>query len=69
MGGKTHKISRVLPGSIGEELGIEAGDRLLAVGETEIEDIFDYQFLIQEEYVEVLVEKGDGSCRLLPILF
>ena len=48
MGGKTHKISRVLPGSIGEELGIEAGDRLLAVGETEIEDIFDYQFLIQE---------------------
>ena len=67
MGGKTHKISRVLPGSIGEELGIEAGDRLLAVGETEIEDIFDYQFLIQEEYVEVLVEKGDGEQWLLEV--
>ena len=43
---KEHIISRVLEGSIAQELEIEAGDKLLAIDNTEIEDIFDYQFLI-----------------------
>ena len=64
---KAHVISRVLPGSIAEELEIEAGDRLLSVGGTRIEDIFDYQFLIQDTYIEVLVEKPDGEQWLLEV--
>ena len=39
-----HIISRVLPGSIAEELEIEAGDKLIAVNGCEIEDVFDYHF-------------------------
>lgn len=64
---KGHVVQRVLPGSIAEEMGIEAGDRLIAIDNTEIEDIFDYQFLVQDTYVEVLVEKPDGEQWLLEV--
>ena len=64
---KGHVISSVLPGSIAEELEIAPGDRLLAIDNTEIEDIFDYQFLIQDNYIEVLVEKPDGEQWLLEV--
>ncbi len=64
---KVHVIKKVISGSIAEELEIEAGDRLLAIDGTEIEDIFDYQFLIQDTYIEVLVEKPDGEQWLLEV--
>ncbi len=64
---KGHVVSRVLPGSIAEELEIEAGDRLLLIDNTEIEDIFDYQFLIQDTYIEVVIEKPDGEQWLLEV--
>ena len=64
---KGHVVSRVLPGSIAEELEIEAGDRLLLIDNTEIEDIFDYQFLIQKCYIEVVIEKPDGEQWLLEV--
>ena len=64
---KSHTIKKVLPGSIAEELDIEEGDRLLAVNGEPIEDIFDYQFLIQDNYIEVLVEKASGEQWLLEI--
>ncbi len=62
-----HEIKRVVPGSIAQEMEIEAGDILLAINDTEIEDIFDYQFLVQDEYIEVLVQKPDGEEWLLEI--
>lgn len=49
---KAHIVKKVIPGSIAEELEIEAGDRLLSIDGTEIEDIFDYQFMMQDSYVE-----------------
>ncbi len=64
---KTHIIKKVLPGSIAGELEIQAGDRLLSINGTEIEDIFDYQFLVQDTYIEVLVEKPDGEQWLLEV--
>lgn len=62
-----HVIKSVVPGSIAGEMEIEAGDVLLAINDTEIEDIFDYQFLVQDEYIEVLVQKPDGEEWLLEI--
>ncbi len=64
---KKHIVKSVEPGSIAEELEIEPGDAILAVDNTPIEDIFDYQFLIQDTYVEVLVEKPDGEQWVLEI--
>ena len=62
-----HKIKSVAAGSIAEELEIQAGDVLLAINDAEIEDVFDYRLMIQEEYLEVLVRKADGEEWLLEI--
>lgn len=58
---KRHIISRVLPGSIAEELEIEPGDILVSINEQSIEDIFDYRYLVNDEYIELLVEKPGGE--------
>ena len=56
-----HKIRAGLPGSIAEELELEPGDVLLAVNDHEIEDVFDYHYYTNEEYLTVLVRKPDGE--------
>ena len=58
---KEHIVKTIKPGSIAEELEITPGDKVLAIDNTEIEDIFDYQFLTQDTYIEMLVEKPDGE--------
>ena len=62
-----HVIKEVYPGSIGEEMEIAPGDALLAINGQEIQDVFDYRYLIKNEYIEVLVEKPDGEEWLLEI--
>ncbi len=56
-----HLIREVLPDSIGQELELEAGDVLLEVNGEKIEDIFDYQFLIADASVVLLIRKPDGE--------
>ena len=67
MKSKEHIIKSVEAGSIAQEMEIEAGDRLLKINGEEIGDIFDYQYLVQDEYIEVLVGKPDGEEWLLEI--
>ncbi len=56
-----HIIKNVLPGSIAEELEIEAGDKLLAINNCEIEDVFDYHFYVNDEELVLLIQKSDGE--------
>ena len=56
-----HKIVKVLPGSIGEELDIASGDVLLKVNGQDIEDIFDYRSLTEEDLVTILIRKPDAE--------
>ncbi len=64
---KGHLIGRVEEDSIAEELNIEPGDKLLKINDQEIKDIFDYQYLVQDEHLEVLIEKADGEEWILDI--
>jgi len=64
---KGHLIGKVDEDSIAEELNIEPGDRLLRINDQEIKDIFDYQYLVQDEHLEVLVQKSDGEEWILDI--
>lgn len=64
---KQHIITKVVAESIAEEMGIEPGDKVLQINEKEIEDVFDYQFLIQDNYIELLIEKQDKEQWLLEI--
>lgn len=62
-----HLVESVMPDSIGEEMGIEPGDYLIAINDEEIEDVFDYQYLIKDEYIEILIRKSCGEEWILEI--
>ena len=62
-----HIIASVESGSIAEELGLEPGDAIEEINGNEIEDIFDYQYYVEEEYLDVLVLTKDGEECVLEI--
>lgn len=60
-----HLITGVEPGSIAEECGLEPGDRIGAINGHEIEDFFDYQYYIEEEFLSVeVLTRDDEECTL-----
>lgn len=65
---KGHLVKSVVPGSIAEELGIEVGDRLISINDTEIEDVFDYRYLCDDEELTLLVysaaEQDEYECEV-----
>lgn len=56
-----HVVSKIIPGSIAEELEIEPGDILLNINGNEVGDILDYHYLCNEEFLTVLIRKADGE--------
>ena len=62
-----HIIASVESGSIAEELGLEPGDAIEEINGNEIEDIFDYQYYVEDEYLDVLVLTKDGEECILEI--
>ena len=62
-----HRISAVEDGSIAWEMGVEPGMFLLSVNGQEVEDIFDYRFLISDTQLEVLIREENGEETLLQI--
>ncbi|WP_026494779.1 DUF512 domain-containing protein [Butyrivibrio sp. WCD3002] len=61
MNNNGHLIKSVLKGSIAEEMDITPGDRLISINGTLIEDIFDYQYMVQDEELVLLIRKPDGE--------
>lgn len=61
MSRRQHIIDRIEEGSIAWEMDLAPGDELVAINGHEIEDVFDYHYLIHDEYLEVLVRKPDGE--------
>ena len=56
-----HVIKNVLPDSIAEEMGIEPGDKLISINDSEVGDVFDYHFLVNDEELVLLIKKPDGE--------
>lgn len=56
-----HIVKSLISGGIGEELGIEPGDKLLAINGNEIQDVFDYYYYEESEQLLLLIEKPDGE--------
>jgi len=54
-------ILAIEPDSIAVELGLCAGDRLLALNGEPVRDLLDYQRLVQAEELLVEVERADGE--------
>lgn len=58
---KKHQIKEVKKNSIAAEVGLVAGDVLLRINGTEIEDLFDYYYAIQETELVLEIEKQNGE--------
>lgn len=54
---KEHIITSIVEGSIAEEMGIEVGDILQKINDQPIKDIFDFYFLVEDEYIEIQIYK------------
>ena len=61
MGRKGVLVEKVIPGSIAWEVGIETGDRLLAVNGRPVKDILEYRYYTSDELVTIDIEKPDGQ--------
>jgi putative radical SAM enzyme (TIGR03279 family) len=57
-------VSAVLPGSIGAEVGIEPGDRLLSINGQPLRDVLDVRYLSAEENLILVVERAGERHRL-----
>ncbi|NLZ92056.1 MAG: DUF512 domain-containing protein, partial [Clostridiales bacterium] len=67
MAGKAHLIMEVEEGSIAEEMGVRPGDTLVAINGQPVEDVLEYKYLINDEYIEVLIRKYSGEEWVLEI--
>jgi NifB/MoaA-like Fe-S oxidoreductase len=52
-------IAEIAHGSIAEDLGLLAGDIVVAAGDRRLRDVIDYRFAMAEARVELLVRRGD----------
>ena len=58
-------ISTIIPDSIGAEIGLVPGDRLLEVNGEAVQDIIDLSFALAEEEIELLIEHASGNQELI----
>ncbi|MDY7016288.1 MAG: TIGR03279 family radical SAM protein [Cyanobacteriota bacterium] len=61
------RITRVLPNSIGTELGFEPGDAIVSINGQQPRDLIDYQFLCADEVLELEVLDAAGQTHHLEI--
>lgn len=61
------QITRVLPDSIGAEIGFEAGDAIVAINGIQPRDLIDYQFLCADEVLELEVLDPSGKTHHIEI--
>lgn len=61
------KISSVLPDSIAEEIGFEAGDAIVSINGTKPRDLIDYNFLCADEFLELEVLDSKGKLHQVEI--
>ncbi len=60
-------IKYVEEGSIAEEAGIEAGDKLVKINDCEVHDILEYRYLTAEYEVTLEILKKDGTTEVITV--
>ena len=53
------QITGIEPGSVADEIGLQAGDELLAINDNTVEDVIDVQFYSADEVLELLIRRED----------
>lgn len=62
-----HVVIGVVEKSIADKMEIKVGDRLVSINQTEVQDVFDYHYLCNEEKLHLVIENPDGQIRELEI--
>ena len=60
-------VDAVEPDSIGDELGIQPGDRLLSINGIRPRDLIDFQFLVTAEDLTLEVQDPDGTVHVVEL--
>ena len=60
-------VGYVEPGSLAEEAGIVAGDKIISINGHEFYDILEYRYLVSEYEVELEVQKKNGDTEIILI--
>ena len=58
---REHLIKSVAKGSIAEELNIEPNDILISIDGERLVDVFDYHYMVNTDYLVLLIRKQDGE--------
>ena len=58
---REHLIKSVAKGSIAEELNIEPNDVLISIDGERLVDVFDYHYMVNTDYLVILIRKQDGE--------
>lgn len=53
------RITKIIPGSVAADIGLQTGDILLAINEHPVDDVIDVQFYAAEESLELLIRRAD----------
>lgn len=61
------KVFDLVENSIALEMGIEKGDIIISINDTEFYNILEYKYLINDDYIEVGIQKSDGDQWVLEI--
>ena len=62
-----HVIIHVEKGSSADKAGIKVQDRILSINQSEIIDVFDYHYLCNEEQLDLVIERPDGTRKKIEI--
>ncbi len=54
-------IEDLILGSIGDEIGLQAGDILVSINDKKIKDVIDYKYLVADENLLLEIEKANGQ--------
>ncbi len=60
-------VNKIVPNSIAEELEIEAGDEILSIDETEMQDMIDYNFLCKTDFMTIEIKKKNGEIEVVEL--
>ncbi len=61
------RVASIFRKSIADELNIEKGDEVIQINNQKFNDIIEYLFLTADEYLEMEIEKKDGSIEIYEI--
>lgn len=57
------RIASIDPGSIAQDLGWRPGDEIVSINGRALADVIDYRFYSSDEYLRVLVRRGDRTAE------